>query len=154
MLFSPNINGMSFTINGIKHRKLPMILLTAVIVVLLAIIGVLAWKYQQANKDEAAENKETSLRIIDKISDLYLVPTNEEPTVALVQDKSKLGNQEFFKKAQNGDYLIIYQKDKIAMIYREKDNKLVNVGPVNLDSQNPEQQGETAGEQTETPRTP
>lgn len=145
---------MSFTINGIKHRKLPMILLTAVIVVLLAIIGVLAWKYQQANKDEAAENKETSLRIIDKISDLYLVPTNEEPTVALVQDKSKLGNQEFFKKAQNGDYLIIYQKDKIAMIYREKDNKLVNVGPVNLDSQNPEQQGETAGEQTETPRTP
>lgn len=145
---------MSFTINGIKHRKLPMILLTAVIVVLLVIIGVLAWKYQQANKDEAAENKETSLRIIDKISDLYLVPTNEEPTVALVQDKSKLGNQEFFKKAQNGDYLIIYQKDKIAMIYREKDNKLVNVGPVNLDSQNPEQQGETAGEQTETPRTP
>lgn len=129
-----------------------MILLTAVIVILLAVIGVLVWKYQQASTDEATKNKETSQRIVSKISDLYIVPTNEEPTVALVQDKSKLGNQEFFKKAQNGDYLIIYQKDKIALIYREKDNKLVNVGPVNLDDK--DQEGQTAGDQTQTPRTP
>ena len=128
---------MSFTINSIRQKKLPIVLLSAVIVILLAVIGVLIWKYQQTNTDEASKNKETSARILEKVSDLYMVPTNEEPTVALVQDKSKLGNQEFFKKAQNGDYLIIYQKDKIALIYREKDDKLVNVGPVNLDqSQN------------------
>ena len=140
---------MSFTINSIRQRKLPIVLLSAVIVILLAVIGVLIWKYQQTNTDEASKNKETSARILEKVSDLYMVPTNEEPTVALVQDKSKLGNQEFFKKAQNGDYLIIYQKDKIALIYREKDDKLVNVGPVNLDQSQDQQQNQTADEQTE-----
>ena len=140
---------MSFTINSIRQRKLPIVLLSAVIVILLAVIGVLVWKYQQTNTDEASKNKETSARILEKVSDLYMVPTNEEPTVALVQDKSKLGNQEFFKKAQNGDYLIIYQKDKIALIYREKDDKLVNVGPVNLDQSQDQQQNQTADEQTE-----
>ena len=140
---------MSFTINTIRQRKLPIVLLSAVIVILLAVIGVLVWKYQQTNTDEASKNKETSARILEKVSDLYMVPTNEEPTVALVQDKSKLGNQEFFKKAQNGDYLIIYQKDKIALIYREKDDKLVNVGPVNLDQSQNQQQNQTADEQTE-----
>ena len=140
---------MSFTINSIRQKKLPIVLLSAVIVILLAVIGVLIWKYQQTNTDEASKNKETSARILEKVSDLYMVPTNEEPTVALVQDKSKLGNQEFFKKAQNGDYLIIYQKDKIALIYREKDDKLVNVGPVNLDQSQNQQQNQTADEQTE-----
>lgn len=143
---SPNINSMRF-------KRLTVILLSGVIIILLAVIGVLVWKYQQVKGDDAStKNQETSARIIQKVSSLYLVPTNEEPTVALIQDKQKLGNQDFFKKAKNGDYLLIYQKDKIALVYREENNKLVNVGPVNLDSNNqeqPTQQGQTAGEQTE-----
>lgn len=103
---------------------------------LLAVIGLLAWKYQQANSNEAIKNKETSKRVIAEVSELYIVPTGEVPTVALIQDKSRLGNQDFFKKARDGDYLLIYPKEKLALIYREKDNKLVHVGPVNLDSQN------------------
>jgi hypothetical protein len=132
-----------------NRKKLTLILLSAVIVLLLAIIGVLYWKYQQASGNEVTKNKETSQRIIDKVANLYMVPDGEDPTVALIQDKEKLGNQEFFKKAQNGDYLLVYQKDKIALVYREKDNKLVNVGPVNLSDQD-QQQGQTAGEQTQT----
>jgi len=137
-----------------KQKKHLVVILTGVIVLLLVVIGVLFWKYQQSGTDDTAKNKETSQRIIAKISDLYFVPTNEEPTVALVQEKSKLGSQEFFKKAQNGDYLIIYQKEKIALIYREKDDKLVTVGPVNLGNQSQEQPGQAAGAQTETPPTP
>lgn len=131
-----------------QKKKNLFVLLVGVIVLLLIVIGILVWKYQQSNNSESAKNQETSKRIIGKVSNLYVVPTNEEPTVALIQDKQKLGNQEFFKKAGNGDYLLIYQKEKIALIYREKDNKLVNVGPVNLDSQN-QQQGQTAGDQTQ-----
>lgn len=139
---SPNINSMR------RNKKLLVFLLSGIIVVLLAIIGILIWKYQQANVDEASKNQETSERIIEKVSRIYVVPANEEPTVALIQDKSKLGNQEFFKETKNGDYLLIYKKGKIAMVYREEVDKLVNVGPVNLEASNNQQQGQTAGDQT------
>jgi len=127
---------------GPKRRRSIILILSVIIVLLLAVIGVLFWKFQQTTADDTGKNKETSKRIIAAVSQLYFVPTNEEPTVALIQDKSKLGNQEFFKKAHDGDYLLIYQKSKIALIYRENDDKLVNVGPINL-------QGQTANDQTQ-----
>ncbi|HEU5121306.1 MAG TPA: hypothetical protein VFT59_00525, partial [Candidatus Saccharimonadales bacterium] len=46
----------------------------------------------------------------------------------------KLKDQPFFKNAENGDQLLIYQGAKMAIIYREKDNKLINVGPVAMDA--------------------
>jgi hypothetical protein len=115
-------------------------------------VGILWWKYADAKKDPGAANKATTARVLERVDLLYALPKDEEPTVAQVQDKSKLDNQEFFKKAANGDYLLIYQKNKLALIYREKDNKLINVGPVNIDNnQNKENQGqaETAGDQTQ-----
>jgi len=144
------------TINSMRRSTLTLIL-SAVIVILIILVGVLFWKYQQAKQGDPA--KETSARIIQKVSDLYLVPGGEEPTVAQIQDKEKLGNQEFFKSSQNGDYLLIYQKAKVAIVYREDANKLVTVGPVSIgdnqgDGQNQNgqnQQGQTAGAQTEQP---
>ena len=118
--------------------------MAGLIVILVATVGVLGWKYKQASKDTTKQAEKTSQRIIASVSKLYLVPTNEKPTVALIQDRSKLDDQEFFKHAENGDYLLVYQKDKVALIYREKDNKLVNVGPVNIDAK----AGQTAGAST------
>jgi hypothetical protein len=140
-------NFASPTINGMRRKKLLTIILAGVIALLIAIIGVLVWKYQQVKSDPGKEAKKTSLRIIDKVANLYMVPSNEEPTVALIQDKSKLGNQEFFKNAKNGDYLLIYQKEKVALVYREDADKLVNVGPVNIGA---DQNGQTAGAQTDS----
>jgi hypothetical protein len=134
-----------------KKFLTPTTVLSVIIVILILVVGVLFWKYQNAKATDPA--KETSARIIQKVAKLYMVPTNEEPTVAQIQDKSKLDNQEFFKTSENGDYLLIYQKAKVAIVYREQINKLVNVGPVNIGdqaNQNQEnQQGQTAGAQTE-----
>lgn len=104
-----------------------------VIVLLLIVIAVLGWKYTQANKASGTDNKTTSARVIKGVGQLYLLPTDEEPTVAQIQDKTKLENQDFFKQAQNGDYLLLYKKNKLAIVYRENVRKLVTVGPINLD---------------------
>lgn len=122
------------------------VILAAIIILLLSIIGILTWKYQQVSKNQDSEAKKTSARIIDRVSELYMVP-NEEPTVAQIQDKNKLDNQEFFKHAKNGDYLLIYQKERVALVYREETNKLVTVGPVNIGA-GEGQSGQTAGAQT------
>lgn len=133
-----------------KRKPSLVVLLTCVIVALLAVVGVLFWKYQQASKDPQAAAQETSARIIDKVGQIYMLPTDEEPTVAQIQDKSKLGNQEFFKSSENGDFLLIYQKAKVALVYREGSNKLITVGPVNIGEDGGQnQQGQTAGAQTE-----
>lgn len=73
----------------------------------------------------------------EKVGKLLTLPTDEQPTVATVQDKEKLKDQPFFKDAQNGDKLLIYTKAQKAIIYREEGNKLINVGPVTLDTQAP-----------------
>jgi hypothetical protein len=136
-----------------KSKRTLILVLSVVIIVLIGVVGVLFWKYQKA-KDPVDQAKATSTRIVQKVSNLYMVPQGEEPTVAQIQDKEKLGNKEFFKGAENGDYLLIYQKGKVAIVYREKTNKLVTVGPVSINDQKTDdqtQQGQTAGAETNTP---
>lgn len=120
---------------SISKTKVAIIAACAVIALLLGIIGVLGWKYSQANKNTESETKKTSAQVLGQVGQLYELPTDEEPTIAVIEDKSKLQNQEFFKKAQNGDYLLVYQKNKIAFVYRKAINKLIIVAPVSIDSQ-------------------
>jgi hypothetical protein len=106
------------------------------IVVLLVVVGALFIKYNQLKKDPNADAAATSKRIVTEVSKIFAVPTNEEPTVALVQDKTKLKDQPFFNGTDNGDYVLVYQNKKIVLVYREKENKLINVGPINIGNQN------------------
>lgn len=80
---------------------------------------------QEAAKDEAA--KVTAL-----VAALADVPSDETPTVATVNDASKLQGQAFFVKAQNGDKVLIFTKAKKAYLYRPSTNKIIEVAPVNI----------------------
>lgn len=84
---------------------------------------------QQAAKDEAS-------RVRDLVGKLVDVPTDESPTVATVNDATKLQSQPFFKNAKNGDKVLIFTKAKKAYLYRPSTNKLIEVAPINIgDSQ-------------------
>ena len=107
-----------------------------IILVLVVTCSVLAWKYHQQNQSSANQASATTNRIIKDVARLYMVPTNEQPSVAQIQDKSQIKNQEFFENAVNGDYLLVYQKNKLALLYRESVNKLVNVEPVSITASN------------------
>lgn len=121
-----------------KNRKKTLWSVAAGLTVLvLAVTAAFFFKeYQDVKNDPQAKAEATSKRVIGKVSKLYFLPDGEKPTVAQIEDKSKLQGQSFFDAAQNGDYLLVYTEAKIALLYREGDNKLVNVGPVNTDQQN------------------
>ncbi len=55
---------------------------------------------------------------------------DERPAVATIQDKEKVkqSNAEFYKYAENGDFLVIYKNR--AIIYREGENKIINIAPI------------------------
>lgn len=117
-----------------KKTTTLIVLVAVLIIVLLGVAGFFAKSYYdlRQNPNKAAEDE--TKRLVEKVGKLYQLPTDETPVVAKVQDKEKLKDQPFFKNAENGDELLIYQGAKMAIIYREKENKLINVGPVAMDS--------------------
>lgn len=72
--------------------------------------------------------------LVTKVSRHLQLPTDEKPTVATVSDVSKLSGQTFFAGAQNGDKVLIYTKAKKAVLYRPGTDKVINVGPLNVNN--------------------
>ena len=120
---------------GRRSNKFKVLLLTCgvLIIALSASVAVLLTRSPTSGSQGADEVRSND--IVARVSDIYLLPEDEVPTVAAIQDKTKMtDNKAFFLKARNGDYLLIYKKAKIALIYREGDNRLINVAPVNFDA--------------------
>jgi len=63
----------------------------------------------------------------------YLLPASEQPVLATVTDATQLKTP-FLKQAQNGDQLLIYANAKIVILYRPSVDRIVAVGPVELDA--------------------
>jgi hypothetical protein len=88
----------------------------------------------------ARAERDSLTKEIGKLMDL---PKDEEPTIATISDISKLKNQSFFAKAKNGDKLLIYTKAKKAILYDTENNKIIEVGPLNVVSSAPSAQPAT-----------
>ncbi len=118
---------------GRKMRNRILIIVGVLILVgLAAAAGYYFWQYMRLKNDPSLATQETTQRLKTEVGKLYALPNDEDPTIAQISDKDKLKDQAFFGKAQNGDYILIYTKAKLALLYREKENKLINVGPVNI----------------------
>lgn len=83
-----------------------------------------------SNPEEAV--KQEAINLKNRVSQLVEVPEGQEPTIATVQDVSKLQGQDFFKNAQNGDKVLIYAEAKKAILYRPSTDKIIEVAPVNI----------------------
>lgn len=115
-------------------------LLTILLIVALAGFAWAFYSYTQAKSEIAyltdpetrqEQDQAQITETVNKISKLMVVPEDEEPVVATVQDAEALkAEQEFFADAQNGDKVIIYKTK--AIIYNPTENKIVNVGPVSI----------------------
>ncbi len=110
------------------------------ILIILGLIGGSWWcylKYQAAQ--DTIQSLQTTINqspeqinhtIVAKAGKHIELP-DETPTVATVKDVTTLAaKQNFFDNAHDGDYLIIYAQAKKALIYRESEDKLINVGPL------------------------
>lgn len=136
---------MQGSVAGPTNKNRLVLVAVAVLFLLLALAaGFFFWKWiQEKSKSDDSEN--VSQRVIKAVGNIYEIPRDEEPTVAIIQDKDMLKEQIFFDGAQNGDYMLVYKKKRIGLIYREEIKKLINVAPIAMDSAS---QGQVSGAET------
>lgn len=106
-----------------------LLVLTVVIIILVGLA-----MFINSNESQSSQNiPETESAIISAVSKHYVLPTDEQPALATVTDKTKL-NSTLAKRAQDGDRILIYQKNQQAIIYRPSLDKIVDVTPVQIDT--------------------
>ncbi len=107
---------------------------TAIALVALALVAGLATAgYAMKHQNSGSSTSNNVNVVIAEVSKHYLLPANETPALATVTDTSKLTSP-FFKKSQNGDKVLIYQTNQVAIIYRPKIDRIIAVGPVSIDT--------------------
>lgn len=72
-------------------------------------------------------NKKELDAILADMQRLVELPKSEVPSMATVVDVSKVSNLEFYRNAQNGDRVIVYNVAKKRYLYRPSTNIIVNV---------------------------
>jgi hypothetical protein len=117
-----------------RTRHWKKVLLTLII---LGIFGWLAYGYMTTKNQLQTISKgkpeaTVSQQLIDKVGLLVDLPQNEAPTIATVNNASKLKNQEFFARAADGDKVMIFNKSGLAVLYRPSTNRVIEYSKVNL----------------------
>lgn len=122
-------------------QKNPNLLNIILLILLIAALCGFAWsfwrywtirqevRFLSTPQGQQELNKKEVDNVVAAVGKLIVLPTDQQPTVATIQDVVALAKEQpFFNGAENGDKLLFYQ-DK-AIIYSTKYDKLVNVGPV------------------------
>lgn len=114
------------------------VVVSVLILIAIAAVGASAYFYQQYQKSQQLIQNPTlaaaqqTKDLIDKVGKLIKLPTDEQPTIATVSDVTKLKGQPFFTDATNGDQVLIYTKNKFAILYDPTKNIIVKVAPLTI----------------------
>ena len=122
-----------------KYISLKNIVIILIIIAALSAIGYLYYTNQQTQQelDQIKEDPQALLQqetedLLTEIGSVVDLPEGEIPTVATVQDATKLKEQAFFSTAENGDKVLIYTEAKKAFLYRPSTKKIIEIAPVTL----------------------
>ncbi|HRH25448.1 MAG TPA: hypothetical protein PLD99_00645 [Parcubacteria group bacterium] len=121
---------MSRVIHIIKNN-----IVLVLILLLVVMTGASIYLYNKSARLSADPNvkaEEEVARLVERVGKLIYLPEDETPTMATVSDPELLKDQPFFAKARVGDKVLLYQKSKKAYLYDPKSNKLLEVAPINI----------------------
>lgn len=114
-----------------RHVSPAVMVLGVLLAITVSVAGYFYYEYRQGLKPADAEEIKNLTAELGKIMEL---PDGEVPTLATVTDKGKLADQPFFRKAENGDKVLIYTNNGRAIIYRPSTKKIIDVTAVNVNA--------------------
>lgn len=100
-------------------------------------------------------SEEEVVRIVGLVSQHVVLPENETPSVALVTNIEELRDQPFFRNAENGYQVLVYQQTGLAVMYDPQRDLVVNMAQISPIA--PQEQTDIAvpdapAEETEAPQ--
>jgi len=132
-----------------RNRKI----LSILIIIVIALLAFAVYKKFNApvTSAEGAQLSEKEIKsLVTKVSKLINIP-EETPVVATILKADQLiAEQKFYAGSKDGDYLMVFPTAQKAIIYRESEDKLINVGPIVVD---PAAQQEAQANQPATEKT-
>ncbi len=105
-----------------KKRNHLAILLTLLLVVAIGLAIYFYWQYRQATQTSSNEARNLAKQLARVIE----LP-DEKPTIATVNDETKLQAQPFFQHAKKGDKVLIFPISHKALLYRPATDKIIDV---------------------------
>lgn len=102
-------------------------------IILLAVFFYITIDYYRLRKNPDLMYQRELQRMQARISKVLVLPENEIPTLATIDDVAKLEKNPFLKQAKNGYKLLIYQQAKKAILYDPEIRKVVDVAPITVD---------------------
>lgn len=129
-----------------KMKIKPQLIVEAVLVIAVVILGI--WcvslnndkkdlKSQVAKLNTTTAAQTQSQEILQQVSQLMKLPSNETPTIIAVNNAAQAKKESpFFANAENGDRVLLYIKSSIAILYRPSTNKIILVAPITYNTSN------------------
>lgn len=105
------------------------------IVILLLVCGGVVWAL---SSHKLKPGQKELAQVKSDVSKLMILPTDEEPTLAIVDNTKKLKDTFLAQKTADGDEVLIYSKNGLVIVYRPSINKIAAVGSVTADPAFPE----------------
>lgn len=125
---------------GIKKKQFTFYLF----LVFLIVLSFIGYTIIQKKKDEfktinnPQKAKSVALSLKEQVGKLYVLPP-EDPVVATVTDTRVLPENDFYKKAEDGDKILIFSIAQKIFLYRPSINKVVDVGSLEAPKEIPVQ---------------
>jgi uncharacterized protein YneF (UPF0154 family) len=109
-----------------KQILIICIILTAIIIVGIGVYYYLQYQHEQALlKNPLIASQMIQETVVTDVGKLTQLPTDQKPAIAKVTDITKLKNQPFFQNAKNGDFVLLYSKDRRVILYDPVANKII-----------------------------
>lgn len=113
----------------LNRKNLPWIIAAVLILICLFLFV----QYHSAqNKLSGGNSAKQTTALVARVGKIAVLPAGETPTVATVVHADRLHNQIFFANAQDGDKVLVFSKEKQAILYRPSTNQIVTIAPVNV----------------------
>jgi hypothetical protein len=89
---------------------------------------------QDENASAPTENEMKVAKVTDELKKIYNI-TDENLTVVTITDveKLKLTEPNFYKDAKNGDFIVILDTEKLAILFRLEEKRIIKISPVKID---------------------
>lgn len=90
-------------------------------------------QYQRANTiltSPTARTNQEGDEIMQVVRPVIHIAHDEKPTLATVADKTKLADQPFFERAENGDKVLIFKTSNTVVLYRPSIKKIIAVSSI------------------------